>query len=104
MRRGEVWWADLPPPHGTRPVLLLSRDKAIQVRSLVTLAVVTRTVRELPSEVPLGPDDGLPKPCVANLDVILTVDKAFLVRRICALSPLKMHAVGAAIRFVLALG
>ncbi|MCH8087678.1 MAG: type II toxin-antitoxin system PemK/MazF family toxin, partial [Chloroflexi bacterium] len=40
MRRGEVWWADLPPPSGRRPVVLLSRDAAYTVRNLVLVTPV----------------------------------------------------------------
>ena len=48
MRRGEVWWADQPQPIGRRPVLLLSRDEAYNVRNAVTVAQITTTVRNLP--------------------------------------------------------
>ena len=59
MRRGEVWWAELAAPAGRRPVLLLSRDEAYLVRELVTIAPLTTRVRQIPSEVPLGPGDGV---------------------------------------------
>src|SRR5262249_20021588 len=61
MRRGELWWADLPAPAGRRPVVLLSRDEAYLVRRLVTVAPITTRVRRIPTEVALGPDAGLPK-------------------------------------------
>jgi mRNA interferase MazF len=59
MRRGEVWWADLPAPAGRRPVVLLTRDAAYDTRASVSIAPVTRTIRDIPVEVPLGPEDGL---------------------------------------------
>jgi mRNA interferase MazF len=101
MRRGEVWWAALPPPAGRRPVVLLSRDSAYRVRTSVTVGIVTRMVRSIPVEVPLGPEDGLPQQCVANLDEILTIPKVRLVERIATLSPQKMAAVARAIIFAL---
>jgi mRNA interferase MazF len=58
MKRGEIWWADLGPPAGRRPVLLLSRDEAYSVRELVTAAPVTTRIRHIPSEVVLGTADG----------------------------------------------
>jgi len=61
MQRGEIWWAELEPPAGRRPVLLLSRDEAYSVRELITVAPVTTRMRRIPSEVPLGLEDGLPK-------------------------------------------
>lgn len=70
MRRGEVWWTDLPPPAGRRPVVLLSRNEAYAVRELVTVAPITTRARRIPTEVPLGPAEGLPKACVVNLDTI----------------------------------
>lgn len=103
MRRGEVWWANLPPPAGKRPVLLLSRDAAYAVRSLITIAPITQTVRQIPAEVPLGPPDGLPRPCVVNCDSIATAPKALLVERIAVLGPTKLAAVDAAIRFALSI-
>lgn len=103
MRRGEVWWSQLPPPIGRRPVLLLSRDRAYQVRASVTVAPITRTIRNLPVEVALGPEDGLPAECVVNLDDILTIPKTTLAERLTILSLDKMALVAEAIRFALAL-
>jgi mRNA interferase MazF len=103
MKRGEVWWADLPPPAGRRPLLLLSRNAAYAVRALITVAPITRTARAIPAEVVLGPADGLPQLCVVNCDSIATIPKALLVERITALGPTKLAAVNAAIRFALAI-
>lgn len=91
------------PPSGRRPVLLLSRDEAYAIRTLVTVAPVTTRVRHIPSEVPLGPDDGLPRACVANLDTITTVAKESLRERLIGLSPDKLEAIDAALHFALGL-
>jgi mRNA interferase MazF len=101
VRRGEVWWAQLPRPIGRRPVVLLSRDAAYQIRTAVTVAPVTRTVRNIPVEVPLDRSDGLPTPCVINLDDIVTIPKALVTERISTLSPERMREVGEAVRFAL---
>ena len=101
MRRGEIWWAELPPPIGRRPALLLSRDSAYKVRTSVTVAMVTRTIRGIPVEVPLGPEDGMPVECAVNLDNILTIPKSRLRQRVTALHPSKMTAVAKAIIFAL---
>ena len=101
MRRGEVWWGELPAPVGRRPVVLLSRDSAYQVRSAVTVAPVTRTIRNIPVEVQLDARDGLPSRCVANLDDIATIPKTLIRQRITVLSAEKMQEVEAAIRFAL---
>ena len=101
MRRGEIWWAEQPAPIGRRPVLLLSRDEAYRIRQAVTVAQVTRTIRDIPVEVPLGIEDGMPKNCVVNLDTLVTLRKEILHQRICALSMEKMHQVEDALRFAL---
>lgn len=101
MRRGEVWWVELPPPIGRRPVVLLSRDVAYRVRTSITVGMVTRIARNTPVEVPLGTEDGMPQQCVVNLDDILTIPKARLVERITTLSPQKMTAVAKAVIFAL---
>jgi len=103
MRRGEIWWAELAPPAGRRPVLLLSRDEAYAVRELVTVAPVTTRIRRIASEVLLGPEDGLPKACVVNLDTITTIARRSLQERLVTLSPEKLKAVEAALHFALGL-
>jgi mRNA interferase MazF len=103
VRRGEVWWAELPDPAGRRPVVLLSRNEAYAVRELVTVAPVTSRVRGIPSEVGLDRSDGLPKACAVNLDTITTIPKQILTRRIAALEPARVAAVERALRFALGL-
>ncbi len=101
MRRGEIWWAELPLPAGRRPVLLLSRNSAYQVRTSVTVGAITRTVRDIPVEVPLDTTDGMPQSCVVNLDEILTIPKTSLVSRLTTLSQQKMTVVSKAVQFAL---
>ena len=93
--------ADLPPPVGRRPVVLLSRDEAYTVRELVTSAPVTTRVRGLAVEVPLGPKEGLPKACAANLDTITTIPMAALKEFVALLSTAKRKALDSAIQFAL---
>ena len=101
MKRGEVWWAQFPDPAGRRPVVLLSRDSAYRVRSAVTVAPVTRTIRNIPVEVLLDQKDGLPSRCVVNLDDVTTISKSVLKERIAALSAERMQQIDDAIRFAL---
>ena len=103
MRRGEIWWAELEPPAGRRPVLLLSRDEAYAIRSLVIVAPITTRIRHIPSEVPLGSEDGMPRDYVANPDTVTTIPKDCLRNRLVSLSPRKLKEVEAAIHFVLGL-
>ena len=82
-------------------MLLLSRHEVYRIRSAVTIAPVTTTVRGIPVEVPLGPEDGMQQPCVVNMDDIGTFKKNRLLRRITELSAEKMAAVARAIKFAL---
>jgi mRNA interferase MazF len=101
MRRGEIWWAELETPAARRPVVLLSRDDAYSVRSLVVIAPVTTRIRNIPSEVSLGVADGMLKDCAANLDTITTIPKDCLQSRLAILSNKKLHELDEAIRFAL---
>lgn len=103
MRRGEIWWAELGPPAGRRPVLLVSRDAAYSVRSMVMVAPIGRRIRGIQTEVPLGPDDGLANHCAANLESIATVAKARLQRHISTLQGARMRQVDAALQLAFGL-
>jgi mRNA interferase MazF len=103
VRRGEIWWADMPAPVGRRPAVLLSRDQAYAVRTSVTVVPITGRARGIPVEVPLRPGDGVPRAGVANADNVTTVEKSRLVRRIGRLAPDKLRALEDALRFALAL-
>ena len=104
MRKGEVWWAELEPPAGRRPVLLLSSDAAYAIRSLITVAPITTRIRHIISEVPLGIENGMPRNCVANMDAITTIPKDCLRNRLTSLSLDKLRSVEVAIKFALGLG
>ena len=76
--RSEIYWADLGPPAGRRPVCVLTRDAAIGVLVSVTCAPITRTVRGIRSEVEVGPQHGLPDVSVISCDSLLTLPQAVL--------------------------
>jgi len=101
VKRGEIWWAELPQPVGNRPVVVLTRDAVLPTIGSIAVALVTRTVRQLPTEVTLGRKQGLPVSCVANLDNILTVPRARLVRLMGACDAGKLEELNAAIKFAL---
>lgn len=97
MRRGEVWWAEVPDT-GRRPFLIMTRDAAIPVLRSVVAAPLTRTVREIPTELALTPGDGMPQQCAATFDNLRVVPKAYLVERITQLDPARMQEACAAAR------
>ena len=82
--RGEIWWGETPEEKG-RPFLVVSRDAANRVMQRVLVAPVTRRIRGVPSELPLGDAEGLPQRSVASFDNLQPFPKAMLVRRIGAL-------------------
>lgn len=101
MKRGEVWWVSFPAPTGRRPAVLMSRNQAYRVRAAVTVIPLTRTIRRIASEVPLGPADGVPKASVANADNVTTVPKAYLDQYLTTLSAANLTALERAIKFSL---
>lgn len=96
-RRGEVWWGEIEDV-GRRPFLVMTRAVAIPVLHGVLAAPVTRTVRNIPSELLLGPADGMPTECAASFDNLRVVSKSYLVERQCALGPVRMVEACDAIR------
>ncbi len=90
--RGEVAWLELEL-EGRRPVVILTRDTALPTLRNVVVALVTRTVRGIETEVQLGPDDGMPVECAVSLDNLRTVPQALLTETITHLSPLRMDEI-----------
>jgi mRNA interferase MazF len=96
-RRGDIWWAELEGA-GRRPYLVLTRDAAIPVLRTVLVAPLTRTIRSVPSELRLGPDDGVPHESVATFDNVTVISQAHLVERMTRLSVLRMVEACTALR------
>ena len=90
--RGDVWWVEFPG-EGRRPAVVLSRDRAIPVLNKIIVAPATRTMRGIPTEVALGPSDGMPDVCAASLDNVTMVSKRALRTLICTLGPERMREV-----------
>lgn len=84
--RGDLWWGEAPDEKG-RPFLVVSRDVANEVMQRVLVAPVSTRIRNLPSELRLGPDEGLPVECVASFDNLRPFPKSMLVRRLGDLGP-----------------
>ncbi len=101
MRRGEIRWYTFKTPDKKRPVLILTRNSILDVLGEVTVAPLTSTIRQIPSEVILSSEDGLPKVCAVNLDHVQTVAKAKVGPFITALSDAQMDRVKSALLFAL---
>jgi mRNA interferase MazF len=101
MRRGEIRWYTFKTPDKKRPVLILTRNSILDVLGEVTVAPITSTIRQIPSEVILTPEDGVPKICAINLDHMQTVTKVKVGPFITALSDDQMERVKNALLFAL---
>jgi len=100
--RGEIYWARINGSAGRRPVLVLSRDRAIPVLHRLLVAPISRTVRGIPTEVPIGAEEGLDREAAASCDDLLTIPKDWLEPSpIGALSHPKMLLLDQALRFAL---
>jgi mRNA interferase MazF len=103
MKRGEVRWYTFKTPDKNRPVVILSRTSVIAYLGEVTIAPITTTVRDIPSEVFLSRHDGLPKDCAVNCDHIQTVSKQKVGTLISTLSDGKLEELAQAVGFALEL-
>lgn len=101
MRRGEIRWYRFASPDKRRPVVILTRDSILEYLGEVTIAPVTSTVRDIPSEVLLTPKDGMPHDCAANLDHVQTVSQKKIGALITTLAPERMGELRAALLFAL---
>ncbi len=101
MKRGEIRWYKFKAPDKRRPVLILTRDSVLKYLGEVTVAPITSTVRDIPSEVFLSKQDGMTKDCAINFDHIQTVSKGKIGSLISTLSPDRLEQVSEAIQFAL---
>ena len=101
MRRGEVRWYRFAAPDKKRPVLILTRESVLEYLGEVTVAPITSTVRDIPSEVPLGQADGMPRECAVNLDHVQTVARGRIGPLVTTLRPRRMLQIRDALLFAL---
>jgi mRNA interferase MazF len=103
MKRGEVRWYKFVKPDKNRPVVVLTRNSALEFLGEVTVAPITSTIRDIPTEVLLTKEDGMPRECAVNLDHIQTVSKGKIGPLITTLSSTKMMELRLALLFALGL-
>lgn len=101
MKRGEVRWYRFAAPDKPRPVVILTRDSVLAYLGEVTVAPVTTTVRDIPSEVLLGPAEGMKQDCAVNCDHIQTVAKDRIGALLAVLPARKLRELSHAARFAL---
>jgi len=101
MKRGEVRWYKFARPDKNRPVVILTRDSAIEFLEELTVAPITSTIRDIPTEVLLTKEDGMPRDCAVNLDHIQTVSKGKIGPLLTTLSSIKMSELRSALLFAL---
>jgi mRNA interferase MazF len=101
IRWGELRWYRFSRPDKKRPVLILTRQSALDFLDDVTVAPVTSTIRGIPSEVVLTEADGMSRDYAVNLDHVQTVPASRLGSLISRLAPPRMSEVRAALLFAL---
>jgi mRNA interferase MazF len=101
MNRGEVRWYVFSKPNKKRPVLILTRDSALEFLGEVTVAPITTVIRDIPSEVLLTKVDGMPRDCAVNFDHLQTVSKGKIGSLIATLSASKMQQMRSGLLFAL---
>lgn len=101
MKRGEVRWYKFKGPDKKRPIVILTRDAILEYLGEVTVAPITSTIRDIPSEIVLTAEDGMKNDCVINCDHIQTVSKSKIGSLITTLSNNKLKDLRSAICFSL---
>ena len=101
VERGDIWLYRFAAPDKQRPVLILTRPSALGYLTRVTVAPITSAIRDVPSEVVLGDDDGMKQPCAVNLHNVVTVSRDALGRRVARLDSRRMREVCSALAFAL---
>lgn len=96
-------WYKFRQPDKKRPVVLLTRSSALEFLGEITVAPVTSTIRDIPSEVMLSSEDGMDRDCAVNLDHVQTVSRGKIGALITTLSEKRMLQVRDAIQFALGL-
>ncbi len=98
---GEVRWYRFAPPDKKQPVLILTRNSILAYLGEVTIAPITTPIRNIPSEVVLDAEDGMPRRCAVNCDHLQTVNKARLGKLITQLPSERLNEVQRAVSFAL---
>ncbi len=101
VERGEIRLCHFPAPDKPRPVLVLTRSSAIAYLTRVTIAPITSSIRGVPSEVVIGEEDGMKRPCAVNLHNVVTVARDRIGRRAAQLGDGRMREVCRALQFAL---
>ena len=101
MRIGEIRWYKFKAPDKKRPILILTRDSILEYLGEVTIAPITSTIRDIPSEAFLFKQNGMARDCAINFDHIQTVSKAKIGSLITKLAADKLILVREAIQFSL---
>jgi mRNA interferase MazF len=101
LERGDIRLYRFADPDKMRPVVVLTRSSGLRYLSTATVAPITSTIRDVPSQVRLNEDDGMKTPCAVNLHNAITVSQQRLGKRVASLGPRRMSEICSALRFSL---
>jgi mRNA interferase MazF len=112
MQRGEIWWAELPPPKASepgyrRPVLIIQANDFIRscIKTVTVIGITSNTkLAHAPGNIFLdSTQTGLPKDSVINVSQIITIDKSFLTEHVGTLKPKIVKSIEEGLKLALAL-
>jgi mRNA interferase MazF len=112
MKRGEIWWADLPSPVGSgpgykRPVLVVQANpfNASRIATVIVATVTSNlALAEAPGNVRIAKSDsGLPQPSVVNVSQLITLDRSILTSKVKLLPGAILDKVDSGLKLVLGL-
>jgi mRNA interferase MazF len=112
MKRGELWWANLPEPSGSgpgfrRPVVVVQSNPFNDSRiatAIVAIVTSNLALAEAPGNVRLAKSEsGLAKPSVVNVSQLLTLDRRLLAERVKTLPAQCIVRLDAGLRLALGL-
>jgi len=112
IKRGEIWWAELPEPTGSEPgykrplIVVQSNDFNNSNISTVIAVIITSNIHlaSAPGNVLLSAKKSkLPKKSVVNVSQLITVDKSFFTEKVHSLPSKLMEQIDDGIKLVLKL-
>ena len=68
MKRVEIRWYRFQKPDKRRPVVIIMCSSSLDFLNEVTVAPITTTIRNIPSEVLLKSAEGMPRRCAVNTE------------------------------------
>ena len=103
IRKGDIRWFRFASPDKRRPVVVLGRGDVLPSLAQVPVVPVSTHIRNLPWEVVLTEEDGVPESCVVKVEWIRIVERRLLGNRIASFPEHRWSELRASLLYVLGL-